>query len=170
MPRYDFKNIPTNISIKPKQKSDTAILLDGKNYQEESVNTQFIKKIEYKNSSGSIIIEGLFDLSTSNIEKLISFNYLTVIFSPDLKSAYKQQFDTPKIFINFKLLSDDEERIKKHIHLLKKMFNDLDTDYKGFIKFTLDGFNDVNIIEMINEFDKEEKNKFEFGLVEIINE
>ena len=170
MPRYDFKNIPTNISIKPKQKSDTAILLDGKNYQEESVNTQFIKKIEYKNSSGSIIIEGLFDLSTSNIEKLISFNYLTVIFSPDLKSAYKQQFDTPKIFINFKLLSDDEERIKKHIHLLKKMFNDLDTDYKGFIKFTLDGFNDVNIIEMINEFDKEEKNKFEFGLVEIKNE
>ena len=170
MPRYDFKNIPTNISIKPKQKSDTAILLDGKNYQEESVNTQFIKKIEYKNSSGSIIIEGLFDLSTSNIEKLISFNYLTLNFSQELKSAYKQQFDTPKIFLNFKLLSDDEELIKKHIHLLKKMFNDLDTDYKGFIKFTLDGFNDVNIIEMINEFDKEEKNKLEFGFVEIKNE
>ena len=56
MPRYDFKNIPANISIKPKQKSDTAILLDGKKYQEESINTQFIKKIEYKNSSGSIII------------------------------------------------------------------------------------------------------------------
>ena len=56
MPRYDFKNIPANISIKPKQKSDTAILLDGKKYQEEAINTQFIKKIEYKNSSGSIVI------------------------------------------------------------------------------------------------------------------
>ena len=75
------------------KKSDTAILLDGKKYQEESINTQFIKKIEYKNSSGSIIIEGLFDLSKSNIENLISLKHLSLIFSPDLKAAYKQQFD-----------------------------------------------------------------------------
>ena len=99
MPRYDFKNIPANISIKPKQKSDTAILLDGKKYQEESINTQFIKKIEYKNSSGSIIIQGLFDLSKSNIENLISLKHLSLIFSPDLKAAYKQQFDNPKKFL-----------------------------------------------------------------------
>ena len=138
MPRYDFKNIPANISIKPKQKSDTAILLDGKKYQEESINTQFIKKIEYKNSSGSIIIEGLFDLSKSSIENLISLKHLSLIFSPDLKAAYKQQFDNPKIFINFKLHQENEEMLKKHLHLFKKEFNDFDTDYKEFIKFSLD--------------------------------
>jgi hypothetical protein len=48
MPRYDFKSIPANISIKPKQKSDTAILLDGKKYQEESINTQFIKAFPHR--------------------------------------------------------------------------------------------------------------------------
>ena len=120
MPRYDFKNIPANISIKPKQKSDTAILLDGKKYQEESINTQFIKKIEYKNSSGSIIIEGLFDLSKSSIENLISLKHLSLIFSPDLKSAYKQQFDNPKIFINFKLHQENEEMLKNIYIYLKK--------------------------------------------------
>ena len=170
MPRYEFKNIPTNISIKPKQKSDTAILLDGKKYQEESINTHFIKKIEYKNTSGSIIIEGLFDLSQLNIENLISLKYLSLIFSPELKAAYKQQFDTPKIFINFNLLQKNEEMIKKHINLFKKYFNDFDTDYKEFIKFTLDEFNDIDILRMVNKFNKEEKNKFEFGFVEIKKE
>ena len=170
MPRYDFKNIPTNISIKPKQKSDTSILLDGKKYQEEAINTQFIKKIEYKNSSGSIVIEGLFDLSKSNIENLISLKYLSLIFSPELNVAYKQQFDTPQIFINFKIHQENEEMIKKHIHLFKRKFNNFDTDYKEFIKFTLDEFNDINILEMINDFDKEEKNKVEFGFVEINKE
>ena len=170
MPRYDFKNIPANISIKPKQKSDTAILLDGKKYQEESINTQFIKKIEYKNSSGSIIIEGLFDLSKSSIENLISLKHLSLIFSPDLKAAYKQQFDNPKIFINFKLHQENEEMLKKHLHLFKKEFNDFDTDYKEFIKFSLDEFNDINILEMKNEFNKEKNNKFEFGFVEIKQE
>ena len=170
MPRYDFKNIPSNISIRPKQKLDASIILDGKNYQEESINTQFIKKIEYKNSSGTIIIQGLFDLSKSNIENLIILKNLSLSFSPELKSAYKQHFDTPKIFVKFNLISENEEMIKKHINKLKNILEGFDTDYKGFVKFNRDGFNDVNMIEMMNEFEEEEKNKFVFALEEIKND
>ena len=170
MPRYDFKNIPSNISIRPKQKLDASIILDGKNYQEESINTQFIKKIEYKNSSGTIIIQGLFDLSKSNIENLITLKNLSLSFSPELKSAYKQHFDTPKIFVKFNLISENEEMIKKHINKLKNILEGFDTDYKGFVKFNRDGFNDVNMIEMMNEFEEEEKNKFVFALEEIKND
>ena len=168
MPKYDFKSISSQIMVKQKPKSDITILLDGKNYLNESINTHFIKKINYSCPSGSLSIEGLFDLSKSNIQELISFKYLTVKFSEELKLAYKQEFDTPKISINFKLLIDNEETIRKNIYMLKKIYKELDTDYKSFIKFNIDGFNDINILEMISKIEEEEKNnKYEFGIGEL---
>ena len=159
MPRYDFKNIPTKISIKPKQqRSDITIKLDDKNYLNESINTRFIKKIEYSCPSGSILIQGLFDLSKVDIENLISFKYLTLSFSSEMKSAYKQEFDTPKIFINFKLIEENEEIIRKNINVLKNIYKDLDTDYKSYLKFNTEEFSDINIMEIINKIE-EEKNE-----------
>ena len=168
MPKYDFKSISSQVMVKQKPKSDITILLDGKNYLNESINTHFIKKINYSCPSGSLSIEGLFDLSKSNIQELISFKYLTVKFSEELKLAYKQEFDTPKISINFKLLIDNEETIRKNIYILKKIYKELDTDYKSFIKFNIDEFNDINILEMISKIEEEEKNnKYEFGIGEL---
>ena len=167
MPRYDFKSISSQIMTIPKPKSDIAILLDDKNYLNESINTHFIKKIKCSCPSGSLLIEGLFDLSQSEIQNLILINYLTITFSPELISAYKQQFDTPKISANLNLLLEDEEIIRKNIYLLKKTYKDLDTDYKSYIKFNLDGFDDINILETINKINEEEKNQFEFGIGEI---
>ena len=169
MPKYDFKSISSQIMPKKKPKSDISILLDGKNYLNESINTHFIKKINYSSPSGSLLIEGLFDLSKSNIPDLISFKYLTVTFSQELQLAYKQEFDTPKISINFKLLIDNEETIRKNIYVLKNMYKDLDTDYKSFIKFNMDGFNDINILETINKIEEEKNNKFEFGIGDLNN-
>ena len=167
MPKYDFKNISTQIIIKPKPNPDILISLDDQNYLEEPINTRFIKKIEYKCPSGSILIKGLFDLSKVNIQDLIAFKYLSITFSPHLKIAYKQEFDTPKISINFKLLLDSEEIIKKYIHVLKKKFKDLDTDYKSFLKFNMEGFNDINILEMLNKIDEKDKIKYEFGISQL---
>ena len=169
MPKYDFKSISSQIMPKKKPKSDISILLDGKNYLNESINTHFIKKINYSSPSGSLLIEGLFDLSKSNIPDLISFKYLTVTFSQELQLAYKQEFDTPKISINFNLLIDNEETIRKNIYVLKNMYKDLDTDYKSFIKFNMDGFNDINILETINKIEEEKNNKFEFGIGDLNN-
>ena len=169
MPKYDFKSISSQIMPKKKPISDISILLDGKNYLNESINTHFIKKINYSCPSGSLIIEGLFDLSKSNILELISFKYLTITFSQELQLAYKQEFDTPKISINFKLLIDNEETIRKNIYVLKNMYKDLDTDYKSFIKFNMDGFNDINILETINKIEEEKNNKFEFGIGDLNN-
>ena len=169
MPKYDFKSISSQIMPKKKPISDISILLDGKNYLNESINTHFIKKINYSCPSGSLIIEGLFDLSKSNILELISFKYLTITFSQELQLAYKQEFDTPKISINFKLLIDNEESIRKNIYVLKNMYKDLDTDYKSFIKFNMDGFNDINILETINKIEEEKNNKFEFGIGDLNN-
>ena len=170
MPKYDFKSISSQIMPKKKPKSDISILLDGKNYLNESINTHFIKKINYSCPSGSLLIEGLFDLSKSNVLELISFKYLTITFSQELQLAYKQEFDTPKISINFKLLIDNEETIRKNIYVLKNMYKDLDTDYKSFIKFNMDGFHDINILETINKIEDEEKNnKFEFGIGDLKN-
>ena len=169
MPKYDFKSISSQIMPKKKPISDISILLDGKNYLNESINTHFIKKINYSCPSGSLIIEGLFDLSKSNILELISFKYLTITFSQELQLAYKQEFDTPKISINFKLLIDNEETIRKNIYVLKNMYKDLDTDYKSFIKFNMDGFHDINILETINKIEEEKNNKFEFGIGDLNN-
>ena len=169
MPKYDFKSISSQIMPKKKPKSDISILLDGKNYLNESINTHFIKKINYSCPSGSLLIEGLFDLSKSNIPDLISFKYLTITFSQELQLAYKQEFDTPKISINFKLLIDNEESIRKNVYVLKNMYKDLDTDYKSFIKFNMDGFNDINILETINKIEEEKNNKFEFGIGDLNN-
>ena len=169
MPKYDFKSISSQIMPKKKPKSDISILLDGKNYLNESINTHFIKKINYSCPSGSLLIEGLFDLSKSNIQDLISFKYLTITFSQELQLAYKQEFDTPTISINFKLLIDNEESIRKNIYVLKNMYKDLDTDYKSFIKFNMDGFNDINILETINKIEEEKNNKFEFGIGDLNN-
>ena len=122
MPRYDFKNIPTKVSIKPKQpRTDITIKLDEKNYLNESINTRFIKKIDYSCPSGSISIQGLFDLSKVDIENLISFKYLTLSFSPEMKSAYKQEFDSqphPKINHNNMSL------IKEYKDILSQKKND----------------------------------------------
>ena len=169
MPKYDFKSISSQIMPKKKPISDISILLDGKNYLNESINTHFIKKINYSCPSGSLLIEGLFDLSKSTIPDLISFKYLTITFSQELQLAYKQEFDTPKISINFKLLIDNEETIRKNIYVLKNMYKDLDTDYKSFIKFNMDGFNDINILETINKIEEEKNNKFEFGIGDLNN-
>ena len=156
MPRYDFKNIPTKVSIKPKQpRSDITIKLDDKNYLNESINTRFIKKIDYSCPSGSISIQGLFDLSKVDLENLISFKYLTLSFSPEMKSAYKQEFDTPKISINFKLIEENEEIIMKNIYVLKNIYKDLDTDYKSYLKFSVEEFSDINIMEMMNKIEEE---------------
>ena len=159
MPRYDFKNIPTKISFKPKQRPDITLKLDDKNYLNESINTRFIKKIEYSCPLGSISVQGLFDLSKVDLENLVSFKNLTLSFSPEIKSAYKQEFDTPKISINFKLIEENEEMIKKNIYELKRIYKDLDTDYKSYLKFSIEEFNDINIMEMMNKIDEEEKNE-----------
>ena len=72
--------------------------------------------------------------------------------------------------MNFKLLLDNEEMIRKNIFLLKKIYKGFDTDYKSYIKFNMEGFFDVNILEMIEKINEEEKNKFEFGIEEINKE
>ena len=171
MPRYDFKDIATKISLKSKPKSDISIKLDDEDYLGKSINTNFIKKIQFSSPSGSITIQGLFDLSKANIEELISFKYLTIEFSEELKFAYKQEFDNPKISIKFKLLPENEEIIRNNINILKKKFKDFDTDYNSFIKFNLEEFTDLNILEILNKIESEEKNqfKFEFGYEEINN-
>ena len=167
MPRYDFKNIPTKVSIKPKQpRSDITIKLDDKNYLNESINTRFIKKIDYSCPSGSISIQGLFDLSKVDIENLISFKYLTLSFSPEMKSAYKQEFDTPKIAINFKLIEENEEIIRKNINILKSIYKDLDTDYKSYLKFNVEEFSDINIMEMMNKIEEEKNELSEINIKE----
>ena len=171
MPRYDFKDIATKISLKSKPKSDISIKLDDEDYLGKSINTNFIKKIQFSCPSGSITIQGLFDLSKANIEELISFKYLTIEFSEELKFAYKQEFDNPNISIKFKLLPENEEIIRNNINILKKKFKDFDTDYNSFIKFNLEEFTDLNILEILNKIENEEKNqfKFEFGYEEINN-
>jgi len=171
MPRYDFKDIATKISLKSKPKSDISIKLDDEDYLGKSINTNFIKKIQFSSPSGSITIQGLFDLSKANIEELISFKYLTIEFSEELKFAYKQEFDNPNISIKFKLLPENEEIIRNNINILKKKFKDFDTDYNSFIKFNLEEFTDLNILEILNKIESEEKNqfKFEFGYEEINN-
>ena len=171
MPRYDFKDIATKISLKSKPKSDISIKLDDEDYLGKSINTNFIKKIQLSCPSGSITIQGLFDLSKANIEELISFKYLTIEFSEELKFAYKQEFDNPNISIKFKLLPENEEIIRNNINILKKKFKDFDTDYNSFIKFNLEEFTDLNILEILNKIESEEKNqfKFEFGYEEINN-
>ena len=171
MPRYDFKDIATKISLKSKPKSDISIKLDDEDYLGKSINTNFIKKIQFSSPSGSITIQGLFDLSKANIEELISFKYLTIEFSEELKFAYKQEFDNPNISIKFKLLPENEELIRNNINILKKKFKDFDTDYNSFIKFNLEEFTDLNILEILNKIESEEKNqfKFEFGYEEINN-
>ena len=168
MPRYDFKNISSKIKVKSKQ--DLSITLDGKDFLDESINKRFIKKIEYTCPYGSILIEGIFDLSKLEIQDIISFKNLSIKFSPELKLAYKQEFENPKIDINFKLSLDNEETIRKHINVLKRIFNELDTDYKSFIKFKLDSFVDVNILEMLDKIGEEEKNKYLLGIEEIKEE
>ena len=137
MPRYDFKNISSsNIIIKRKSKpqKDFSILLDDINYLDSSINSRFIKKLQYSFKEGSIIIEGLFDLSDKDIENLISFNYLKISFSDELKQAFKLEFDEPKINIKFNLNRENEDTIKKNVEKLKKNFKEFDTDYKGYIK------------------------------------
>ena len=54
---------------------------------------------------------------------------------------------------------------------MKKKFKDFDTDYNSFIKFNLEEFTDLNILEILNKIEREEKNqfKFEFGYEEINN-
>ena len=171
MPKYDLNSLSKQIISKDKQRKDVTILLDGKSYPTETTNIHIIKNIQYSCSNGSILIEGLFDLSKANIEEIISFQYLSINFSQELILANIQQFDNPKIIVNFKLLLDNEELIRRHIYRLKNTYKNFDTDYKSFIKFNLEEFSDVNILEMLNKikinksnkFEEEEKNKYEFG-------
>ena len=171
MPKYDLNSLSKQIISKAKQRKDVTILLDGKIYPTETTNTHFIKNMQYSCPNGSILIEGLFDLSKANIEEIISFQYLSINFSQELILANIQQFDNPKIIVNFKLLLDNEELIRRHIYRLKNTYKNFDTDYKSFIKFNLEEFSDVNILEMLNKikinksnkFEEEEKNKYEFG-------
>ena len=170
MPKYDLNSLSNQIILKSKQRKDISILLDGKNYFTEPIDPHFIKNIRYSCPSGSILIESLFDLSKVNIPELLTFKYLNINFSPELILANKQPFDNPEIFINFKLTLDSEELIRKHINNLKKIFTNFDTDYKSFIKFNLKEFSDVNILEMLNKMEEEDKNKFEFGIKELKQE
>ena len=170
MPKYDLNSLSNQIILKSKQRKDISILLNDKNYYTETINLHSIKKIFYSFPSGSILIEGLFDLSKVNIPELLTIEYLNINFSPELISANKQPFGNPEIFINFKLNLDNEELIRKHINNLKKMFWNFDTDYKSFIKFNLKEFSNVNILEMLNKMEEEEKNKFEFGIKELKQE
>ena len=154
MPRYDFKNISSsNIIFKRKSKpqKDFSILLDDINYLDSSINSRFIKKLQYSFKEGSIIIEGLFDLSDKDIENLISFNYLKISFSDELKQAFKLEFDEPKINIKFNLNQQNEDIIKKNVEKLKKNFKEFDTDYKGYIKLSLNEFKNFDILELIKE-------------------
>ena len=170
MPKYDLNSLSNQIILKSKQRKDISILLDGKNYFSEPIDPRFIKNIHYSCPSGSILIESLFDLSKVNIPELLTFKYLNINFSPELISANKQPFGNPEIFINFKLNLDNEKLIRKHINNLKKMFWNFDTDYKSFIKFNLKEFSNVNILEMLNKMEEEDKNKFEFGIKELKQE
>ena len=170
MPKYDLNSLSNQIILKSKQRKDISILLDGKNYFTEPIDQHFVKNIRYSCPSGSILIESLFDLSKVNIPELLTFKYLNINFSPELILANKQPFDNPEIFINFKLTLDSEELIRKHINNLKKIFTNFDTDYKSFIKFNLKEFSDVNILEMLNKMEEEDKNKFEFGIKELKQE
>ena len=170
MPKYDLNSLSNQIILKSKQRKDISILLDGKNYFAEPIDPRFIKNIHYSCPSGSILIESLFDLSKVNIPELLTFKYLNINFSPELILANKQPFDNPEIFINFKLTLDSEQLIRKHINNLKKIFTNFDTDYKSFIKFNLKEFSDVNILEMLNKMEEEDKNKFEFGIKELKQE
>ena len=154
MPRYDFKNISSsNIIFKRKSKpqKDFSILLDDINYLDSSINSRFIKKLQYSFKEGSIIIEGLFDLSDKDIENLISFNYLKISFSDELKQAFKLEFDEPKINIKFNLNQQNEDIIKKNVEKLKKNFKEFDTDYKGYIKLSLNEFKNFDILELIKD-------------------
>ena len=57
MPRYDFKDIATKISLKSKPKSDISIKLDDEDYLGKSINTKKKKKIQFSCPSGSIYLE-----------------------------------------------------------------------------------------------------------------
>ena len=47
MPRYDFKDIATKISLKSKPKSDITIKLDDEDYLGKSINTNFAQDNKY---------------------------------------------------------------------------------------------------------------------------
>ena len=99
MPKFDLAKNLNNLKNKNYnilKSSNLQIILDGKDYIEKGEYRKVIK-IEYKSKNGHITIEGLFDFSNKDILNLIKFDYLTILFSNELKQSFKLQFDSSKI-------------------------------------------------------------------------
>ena len=62
MPRYSFREFSSNISNKTNQKNNLNILFDGVHYTKKGEYRE-IKKIQYTTKSGTVTIDGLFDLT-----------------------------------------------------------------------------------------------------------
>ena len=160
MPRFPFKEeSERNKNIK----KDMEIFLDGINYFDKKVYNE-VKKIEYSSKNGKIIIDGLFDLSNKDILNLIKVNFLSVLFSKELKKSFKLQFDNPKISLSLNLSKDSIDIIKNNINKLKMKYKNFDTDYKNYIVFSLSNFNNVNILEYLQK--EEEEKEEEIKVIE----
>ena len=163
MPRFPFKEESErnkNININ----KDLKILLDGINYFDRKECSE-VKNIQYISKNGNIIIDGLFDLSNKDIKNLIKINFLSILFSKELKKSFKLQFDNPKISLYFYLSKDSIDIIKNNINKLKLKYKNFDTDYKNFIVLSLSNFNNVDILAYLKK-EEEEKNEEEKKVVE----
>ena len=158
MPKFDLAKNLNNLKNKNYnilKSSNLQILLDGKDYIEKGEYRK-VNKIEYKSKNGHITIEGLFDFSNKDILNLIKFDYLTILFSNELKQSFKLQFDSPKISIFFNLTKDSINLVKNNINKLKTKYTNFDTDYKTYIKFTLSNFTDINILSFLQSIENDE--------------
>ena len=140
MPIFDF----TKKFIK-KDINNFQILIDGKDFMEQEEYKE-VKKLEFISEKGIIKVDGFFNLSNKNIQNLISISNLSISFSKELIESFKLKFDQPQISLIFYLLPQDVDIIKNNINILKKKYNNFDTDYKTYIKFTLTEFKDINIL------------------------
>ena len=140
MPIFDF----TKKFIK-KDINNFQIIIDGKDFMEQEEYKE-VKKLEFISEKGIIKVDGFFNLSNRNIQNLISINNLSISFSKELIESFKLKFDQPQISLIFYLLPQDIDIIKNNINILKKKYKNFDTDYKTYVKFTLNEFKDINIL------------------------
>ena len=140
MPIFDF----TKKFIK-KDINNFQILIDGKDFMEQEEYKE-VKKLEFISEKGIIKVDGFFNLSNKNIQNLISISNLSISFSKELIESFKLKFDQPQISLIFYLLPQDVDIIKNNINILKKKYKNFDTDYKTYVKFTLNEFKDINIL------------------------
>ena len=158
MPRFPFKGLSLDQDLKRGKYKYVKILLDGINYFEKGEFHE-VKKLQFTSKNGIIIIDGLFDLSNKDILNLIKLDYLSIIFSKELRESFKLKFDKPKISIHFYLAQETIDIIKNNINKLKQKFKNIDTDYKEFIKLDITNFTDINILSFLKDSNIDDVNK-----------